>query len=82
MVFTPIAFIPIGLLVWINEVPDWQKGDALAQMQFERWYLQPFYPDEEIALSSELARSERTELREPRRQYRPVTTEVTTSAAW
>ena len=60
MVFTPIVLVPIGLFVWINDVPDWQRGEALAQMQFERWYLQPFYPDEEIVLSPELVRNGRS----------------------
>ena len=57
MVLIPIALASMALTVWINEVPDWQKGGALAQLQFEDWYLQPLYPDDEIGLPPELVRS-------------------------
>lgn len=76
MVLMPVAFASMALTVWIaDDVPDWQKGEALAQMQFEYWYLQPFYPDDEIGLSSELVQQDRTvEARERDRRTRPAAT--------
>ena len=62
----PLAAASIGLVVWINEIPDWEKGEALAQMQFEYWYLQPLYPDEEIGLSRELVPNRKAEVRRTR----------------
>ena len=69
MVLIPIALASMTLTVWINEVPDWQKGGALAQLQFEDWYLQPLYPDDEIGLPPELVRSRRQGRSRSRRSF-------------
>ena len=53
MVLIPVVVPSMALTVWINDVPDWQKGDALAQLQFETWYLEAPYLDQEIALPPE-----------------------------
>jgi len=68
MVLVPIAFAPIALTVWINDVADSQKGGALVQQQFEYWYLQPLYPDDEIALPPELFQSRMADVRDRSRK--------------
>ena len=72
MVLFPIVVASAALQVWINDVPDWQKGEALAQMQFEVWYLQPFYPHEEIALPSELVKNREADVGERHGSRRPA----------
>jgi hypothetical protein len=81
MIFTPIVFASMAMVVLVNEVPDWQKGGALAQMQFEVWYLQLLYPDEDVVLSPDLVRSKKVYVRETRRSPQPVPTIATTSTA-
>ena len=57
MVLIPIAVASMALTVWVNDVPDWQKGGSLAQWQFEYWYIQPLYPDDDIGPPPELVQS-------------------------
>jgi hypothetical protein len=73
MVLVPIAFASMALTVWINDVPDGQKGGALAQQQFEYWYLQPLYPDDEIGLPPELVQRRMADVRDGSRNrfFRP-----------
>ncbi len=73
MVLIPIVVPSMALTVWINDVPHWQKGGALAQQQFEYWYLQPLYPNDEIGLPPELVQRRTADVRDRSRNFRRPT---------